>query len=37
MLVIGVAVTIVYLVLMAVFRVPELRDARELLRRRARE
>jgi putative peptidoglycan lipid II flippase len=37
MLVIGVAVTIVYLGLMAVFRVPELRDARGLLRRRARE
>jgi peptidoglycan biosynthesis protein MviN/MurJ (putative lipid II flippase) len=37
MLVIGVAVTIVYLALMAVFRVPELQDARGLLRRRARE
>jgi putative peptidoglycan lipid II flippase len=37
MLVIGIAVTIVYLGLMAVFRVPELRDARGLLRRRARE
>ena len=37
MLVIGVAVTIVYVLLMAVFRVPELRDARGLLRRRTPE
>jgi hypothetical protein len=37
MLVIGVAVTLVYVLLMAVFRVPELRDARGLLSRRERE
>jgi putative peptidoglycan lipid II flippase len=37
MLVIGVAVTLVYVLLMAVFRVPELRDARGLLSRRTRE
>jgi putative peptidoglycan lipid II flippase len=36
-LVIGVAVTLVYVLLMAIFRVPELRDARGLLSRRARE
>jgi hypothetical protein len=37
MLVIGLAVTLVYVLLMAIFRVPELRDARGLLSRRARE
>jgi putative peptidoglycan lipid II flippase len=37
MLVIGVAVTLVYVLLMAVFRIPELRDARGLLSRRTRE
>lgn len=37
MLVIGVAVTLVYVLLMAAFRVPELRDARGLLSRRTRE
>jgi hypothetical protein len=37
MLVIGIAVTLVYVLLMAAFRVPELRDARGLLSRRARE
>lgn len=37
MVVIGLAVTLTYVLLMALFRVPELKDARGLLRRRAAE